>query len=250
MTVADSLIIIPTYNEGENIVRLLPELLRAYPHVHVLVVDDNSPDGTAQRVEALQVEYADRLFLMRRQNKQGLGTAYIAGFRWALNRTYQFIFEMDADFSHPIRYIQDLFDACAQQGYDVAIGSRYVKGGGVQNWPAARVLMSYYASVYVRLITWMPVQDTTAGFVCYRRYVLETIDLSRIRFVGYAFQIEMKYAAWCLGFRIKEVPIIFVDRIEGSSKMNKSIVREAALGVLRMRWQSLFRSYRNPSAPR
>lgn len=249
MTPTDSLIVIPTYNEGENIGRLLAELFQMYPSVHVLIVDDNSPDGTAQRVSELQASWPDRLFLISRSGKMGLGTAYITGFQWALQRSYQYIFEMDADFSHPVRYIQDLYETCAHRGYDVAIGSRYVKGGGVLNWPVDRVLMSYYASVYVRLITWMPVQDTTAGFVCYRRAVLEAIDLNRIRFVGYAFQIEMKYAAWCLGFRIKEVPIKFVDRMEGSSKMNQGIVKEAVLGVLRMRWHSLFHSYRKTEKP-
>ncbi|MCS6917854.1 MAG: polyprenol monophosphomannose synthase [Chitinophagales bacterium] len=244
MTAANTLIIIPTYNERENIGRLLPELFASYPDVHVLVVDDDSPDQTALCVQELQATYVNQLFLMQRSGKQGLGTAYIAGFRWALERSYDYIFEMDADFSHPVRSVADLYQACARDGYDVAIGSRYVKGGRVLNWPVDRVLLSYYASVYVRLITWMPVQDATAGFVCYRRQVLDTLDLNRIRFVGYAFQIEMKYAAWCLGFRIKEIPITFVDRMEGLSKMNKGIVKEAALGVLRMRWQSLFRSYR------
>jgi dolichol-phosphate mannosyltransferase len=243
VAIAHSLIIIPTYNEVDNIGKLLPEIFSLYPEAHVLIVDDESPDGTATRVKALQQQFGNQLHLAERIGKQGLGTAYIFGFKWALQRDYQFIFEMDADFSHSPKALQSLYDACAVKGNDVAIGSRYVKGGRVLNWPADRVLMSYYASVYVRLITWMPVQDTTAGFICYRRTVLEAIDLDKIKFIGYAFQIEMKYAAHTLGFRIKEVPITFVDRVEGSSKMSRGIFKEAVIGVLKMRLQSLTHSY-------
>jgi len=244
LVLSNSIIIIPTYNELENISRLITEIFSCYPQTHILIIDDNSPDGTATKVVELQSKFPGQLFLEERKEKHGLGTAYIHGFKWALQRNYAFIFEMDADFSHPIKSLQQLFDACAEKGYDVAIGSRYVKGGRVLNWPADRVLMSYYASVYVRLITWMPVQDTTAGFVCYRRKVLEAIDLDKIKFVGYAFQIEMKYAAHCLGFSMKEIPIIFIDRVEGNSKMTKGIFKEAVVGVLKMRWSSLFHSYK------
>jgi len=209
-----------------------------------VVIDDNSPDGTAAEVKNLQSEFGGRLFLEEREGKMGLGTAYISGFRWAISRGYDFIFEMDADFSHPPQDLQKLYDACAKAGNDVAIGSRYVKGGQVMNWPTGRVLMSYYASIYVRTIPWMPVRDTTAGFVCYRRKVLETIDLDKIKFVGYAFQIEMKFAAWKLHFRIKEIPIIFQDRAYGVSKMNKGIVKEGIWGVLKLRWHSWFTNYR------
>ncbi len=243
-TLDHCLIILPTYNERENIVRIVPEIFSAYRGVHILVVDDNSPDGTASVVQQLQKTYPEALHLLLRTEKLGLGTAYISGFRWALARSYQYIFEMDADFSHPIASIKDLYACCAEQGVDVAIGSRYVKGGRVVNWPSDRVLMSYYASVYVRLITWMPVQDTTAGFVCFRRHVLETLDLDKIRFIGYAFQIEMKFASWQLGFKLAEVPITFVDRTLGTSKMSNKILKEAAIGVLRMRWNSFFSSYK------
>ena len=211
---------------------------------HVLVVDDGSPDGTADLVRQQQQQYPDRLFLLERKGKLGLGTAYIAGFRWGLARDYQFFFEMDADFSHNPDDLMRLYDACAKQGAGVAVGSRYVKGGKLENWPFDRIFLSYGASLYVRVITFMPVNDPTAGFICYRREVLETIDLDKIRFIGYAFQIEMKFAAHLLGFKIVEVPITFTDRIEGSSKMSKNIVREAILGVLQMRYRSLFDSYR------
>jgi dolichol-phosphate mannosyltransferase len=244
LLLSNSVIVIPTYNELENIARLIREIFTMYPQVHVLIIDDSSPDGTAEKVKELQSQLPGQLFIEERKGKHGLGTAYIHGFKWALQYHYDYIFEMDADFSHPLKALQSLYDACAEQGYDVAIGSRYVKGGRVLNWPADRVLMSYYASVYVRLITWMPIQDTTAGFVCYKRNVLEAIDLDKIKFVGYAFQIEMKYAAHCLGFSIKEVPIIFTDRVEGSSKMTKGIFQEAVVGVLKMRWNSLFNSYK------
>lgn len=248
MALSESLIVIPTYNEVENIGKLLPEIFALYPEVHVLIVDDESPDGTAQKVKELQSRFRESLFLEIRTGKQGLGTAYIHGFNWALQRHYQYIFEMDADFSHAPKALQSLYDACAVKGYDISIGSRYVKGGRVLNWPADRVLMSYYASVYVRLITWMPVLDTTAGFICYRRKVLEAIDLDKIRFIGYAFQIEMKYAAYTLGFSIREVPITFVDRVEGSSKMSRGIFKEAVIGVLKMRLNSFSHSYQRKPA--
>lgn len=249
MEVTRTLIIIPTYNELENISRLLNEIFSMYPQVHVLIVDDGSPDGTARRIKELQKQFPGRLFLEERNGKQGLGTAYICGFRWGLARDYDYLFEMDADFSHPAKSIQPLFNACAEGNYDMSIGSRYVKGGRVLNWPADRVLMSYYASVYVRMITWMPIQDTTAGFICYSRKVLESIDLDQIKFVGYAFQIEMKYAAYSLGFRIKEVPITFVDRVEGNSKMSSGIFKEAVTGVLKMRWHGISHSYRKKVSP-
>lgn len=244
MEVTNSIIIIPTYNELENISKLLPDIFSIYPEVHVLIVDDNSPDGTAGKVRELQKQFPGQIFLEEREGKKGLGTAYIYGFKWALQKGYEYIFEMDADYSHSPKAIQALYDACVEQKYDMSIGSRYVKGGRVLNWPADRVLMSYYASVYVRLVSWMPVQDTTAGFVCYTRKVLESIDLDKIKFVGYAFQIEMKYAAYTLGFRIKEVPIVFTDRVEGNSKMSTGIFKEAVIGVLKMRLRSLSESYR------
>lgn len=209
----------------------------------MLVIDDGSPDGTADIVKELQGAYAGRLFIEERRGKLGLGTAYIHGFKWAVARDYQYIFEMDADFSHNPKDLERLYEAC-RDGADVAVGSRYVKGGGNVNWPRDRVMLSKGASIYTRLITWMPVEDPTAGFVCYKKEVLETINLDAIKFVGYAFQIEMKFAAWKLGFRIKEVPIIFRDRTYGASKMNKGIVKEGILGVLYLRWQSLFKDYR------
>jgi len=211
----------------------------------VLVIDDNSPDGTADIVKSLQLKYPNELFLEERKGKLGLGTAYIHGFKWAYSRGYQYIFEMDADFSHNPSDLERLYDACKNGGADVAVGSRYVQGGGNVNWPWDRVLLSKGGSLYTRLITLMPVKDPTAGFVCYRKEVLETINLDQILFVGYAFQIEMKFAAWKLGFRIKEVPIIFKDRKLGSSKMNKGIVKEGILGVLNLRWQSWFKNYNN-----
>ncbi len=223
---------------------MIGEIFSLYPEANILVVDDQSPDGTAAEVKKLKEQFPANLFIEERPGKQGLGTAYIKGFKWAIERNYEYIFEMDADFSHPPQDLQRLYNACALQGSDVAIGSRYVKGGDVKNWPTERVLMSYYASLYVRMITWMPVRDTTAGFVCYRRKVLETMDLDKIRFVGYAFQIEMKFAAWKLGFKIIEVPITFTDRLEGDSKMSKGIFHEAATGVWKMKWKSLFATYR------
>ncbi len=210
---------------------------------HVLIIDDDSPDGTAAIIQSLIPKYNGQLFLEQRTGKLGLGTAYIHGFKWAINRGYDFIFEMDADFSHNPNDLERLYEAC-KSGAGVAVGSRYVKGGAVANWPANRILLSKGASVYTRLITWMPVKDPTAGFVCYRREVLEAINLDGIEFVGYAFQIEMKFAAWKLGFTIKEVPITFIDREFGASKMNKGIIKEGVLGVLKLRWHSLFKNYR------
>ncbi len=211
---------------------------------HVLVVDDGSPDGTAQLVKDLQTKYPGQLFLEERTGKLGLGTAYIHGFKWALSRGYQFIFEMDADFSHNPADLSRLYDVCKYQGADLAIGSRYVKDGGLVNWPKNRIALSKGASFYTRMITWMPVKDPTAGFMCYKRDVLGSINLDKIPFVGYAFQIAMKYTAWKLGFKLKEVPIIFKDRVYGISKMNKGIVKEGILGVLKLRWKSWFTNYR------
>ena len=210
---------------------------------HILIVDDGSPDGTAQLVRQEQARFPERLFMLERSGKLGLGTAYIAGFRWGLERSYDFFFEMDCDFSHHPEDLPRLYAACIEKGGDLAVGSRYVKGGKLENWPLDRILLSFGASLYVRMITWMPVKDPTAGFVCYTRKVLESIDLDKIRFIGYAFQIEMKFASRQLGFRIVEIPITFTDRVEGSSKMSKGIVREAILGVLEMRWWGLFESY-------
>ncbi len=242
MEKSDSIVIIPTYNERENIEKII-RAVTALPHgFHVLVIDDGSPDGTAAIVKGLQAtDFPHELHLVERAGKQGLGTAYIAGFKWALERGYEYIFEMDADFSHDPADLPRLYAACAEEGYDVAIGSRYVSGVNVVNWPMGRVLMSYYASKYVRLVTGVPIHDTTAGFKCYRRRVLETIDLDAIRFKGYAFQIEMKYTAYRLGFRIKEVPVIFVNRREGVSKMSGGIFGEALFGVVRLRLAALRR---------
>jgi len=241
----EKIVIIPTYNEKENIAIIVEAIFQLDLDFHVLVIDDGSPDGTAKIVRDLQSKHSGRLFLEERQGKLGLGTAYIHGFKWAIRNNYMFIFEMDADFSHNPKDLQRLYEACKYQGGDVAVGSRYVKGGGNVNWPKERILLSKGGSIYTRLITWMPVRDPTAGFVCYRKQVLETINFDQIRFVGYAFQIEMKFAAWKLGFCIKEVPIIFEDRKFGTSKMNKGIVKEGILGVLNLRWQSLFKNYRN-----
>ena len=240
---SDSLVIIPTYNELENIERMVRTVFGLSVPFDVLIVDDGSPDGTAEVVKRLQkAEYSDRLHLIERSGKLGLGTAYIRGFRWSLERTYEFICEMDCDFSHNPNDLIRLRAACLD-GADVAVGSRYVKGGKCVNWPADRLILSYGASIYTRSVTWMKVKDPTAGFICYRRKVLETIDLSKIRFVGYAFQIEMKFAAHTLGFEIVEVPITFTDRIEGVSKMSKNIVSEAVLGVLKMRIRGFSRRY-------
>lgn len=240
---ADSIVIIPTYNERENIERIIRTVLALEHGFHILVIEDGSPDGTANIVKNLQKEFSGRLFMIERRGKLGLGTAYIAGFRWALEHTYEYVFEMDADFSHNPADLPRLYKACAEEGADLSIGSRYVCGVNVVNWPMGRVLMSYFASKYVRLITGLPIHDTTAGFVCYRRRVLQTIPLDRIRFKGYAFQIEMKFTAYQCGFRIKEVPVIFINRELGTSKMNSSIFGEAIFGVIRLKWDSWFKKY-------
>ncbi len=241
---SDSLIIIPTYNEKENIEKIIRKVFSLPKEFHVLIIEDGSPDGTADIVKRLMKEFTGKLFIEERKGKLGLGTAYIHGFKWALARNYGYIFEMDADFSHNPEDLLRLYDACANQGADMAIGSRYIKGVNVVNWPMGRVLMSYYASAYVRIVTGMSIRDTTAGFKCYTRKVLEAIDFGRIKFTGYAFQIEMKFTAWKLGFKIKEVDIIFTDRTEGTSKMNKSIFREAIFGVMELRIRSIFKKYR------
>ncbi|MFD2586475.1 polyprenol monophosphomannose synthase [Croceitalea marina] len=236
---ADGLVIIPTYNEIENIEAIVRAVFDLKKDFHVLVVDDNSPDGTAQNVEELQKEFSNRLFLEVRKEKSGLGTAYIHGFKWAIKKGYDYIFEMDADFSHKPSDLQRLHRACLN-GADVAVGSRYKKGVNVVNWPLFRILLSYGASFYVKLITGMRVHDPTAGFMCYKRSVLEAIDLDAVRFIGYAFQIEMKYRAYLKKFKIEEVSIIFTDRINGESKMNSSIIREAIFGVIGMKFRSMF----------
>ena len=238
------LVIVPTYNELENIQGIIEKVFSLAGGFHILVVDDGSPDGTASIVKSLQEKYTDRLFIEERTEKSGLGTAYIHGFRWGLNREYEFLFEMDADFSHNPDDLIRLFEACDQKGADLAIGSRYVTGVNVVNWPMGRVLMSYYASVYVRFVTGMPFHDSTAGFKCYRAEVLQRIDLSKIRFKGYAFQIEMKFTAWKMGFKVVEVPIIFTDRQKGTSKMSAGIFKEGFFGVMFLRLQSLFKSYK------
>ena len=237
----DSIVIIPTYNEKENIEAIIRAVTGLQEHAFdILIIDDGSPDGTADIVKRLMAEeFKDRVFLVERQGKLGLGTAYIAGFKWALEHHYEYVFEMDADFSHDPKDLPRLYKACAEEGYDVAVGSRYVSGVNVVNWPMGRVLMSYFASKYVRFVTGFPINDTTAGFKCYRRRVLETIDLDAIRFKGYAFQIEMKFTAYKLGFRIKEVPVVFVNRQLGTSKMSGGIFGEALFGVMRLRWAAL-----------
>ena len=243
MNAAGALVVIPTYNERENAELIIRAVLGLPTGFDILIVDDNSPDGTAAVVKELLPEFPNRLFLAERPGKQGLGTAYLHGFHWALARGYEFVFEMDADFSHNPADLERLLAACRDEGADLAIGSRYSSGVNVVNWPMSRVLMSYFASAYVRTITGMPVHDTTAGFKCYRALVLRTIPLDRIRFVGYAFQIEMKFLAWCYGFRIQEGPIIFTDRTRGQRKMSKGIFREAVFGVMQMKIDSLFRSF-------
>ncbi len=243
---SDSVVIIPTYNEKENIEAMVRAVL-ALDEMHkfdILVIDDNSPDGTAAIVERLIEEFPDRLSILKRAGKLGLGTAYIAGFKWALERDYSYMIEMDADFSHRPEDLIGLQRACAQEGADLSVGSRYITGVNVVNWPMGRVLMSYYASAYVRLVTGMNVRDTTAGFVCYRREVLEAINLDAIEFKGYAFQIEMKFTAFKMGFRIKEVPIVFVNRVLGTSKMSGGIFSEALFGVIKLRWDSIFNKQR------
>ena len=240
MKESDSIVIIPTYNEKENIENIIRAVFALPKSFHILIIDDGSPDGTASIVRGLmQDEFTDRLFMVERQGKLGLGTAYICGFKWALEHGYDFVFEMDADFSHNPEDLPRLYQACADEGFDVAIGSRYVSGVNVVNWPMGRVLMSYYASRYEQFVTGIPVRDTTAGFKCYRRRVLETVDLDAIRFKGYAFQIEMKFTAYKLGFKIKEVPVIFVNRREGTSKMSGGIFGEALFGVMRLRWAAI-----------
>lgn len=239
----DKLVIIPTYNEKENVEAIITSVMELDGDFHVLIVDDGSPDGTAHLVREMFPKYPGRIFIEERKGKLGLGTAYIHGFKWSLNSAYQFIFEMDADFSHNPQDLPRLHQAC-MQGADVSVGSRYTKGGAVSNWPANRIFLSKGASFYSRMITWMPVKDPTAGFVCYRRAVLDRINLDRIKFIGYAFQIEMKFTAWKLGFKIKEVPITFIDRKLGNSKMNKGIIKEAILGVIKLRWASMKKGYR------
>ena len=244
MTTRDSIVIITTYNEKENIEKIIRAINALDKQFHILVIDDGSPDGTAAIVKRLmQEEFAGGLFLLERPGKLGLGTAYILGFKWALQHDYEYIFEMDADFSHDPADLPRLYAACHDEGYDLAIGSRYVSGVNVVNWPMGRVLMSYFASKYVRFVTGFKVHDTTAGFKCYRRRVLQTIELDKIRFRGYAFQIEMKFTAYKIGFRIKEVPVIFVNRREGVSKMSGGIFGEAFLGVMRLRWDGWTRRY-------
>ena len=242
----DSLVLIPTYNEKENIEKIIRKVFSLATPFHVLIIDDGSPDGTASIVKNLQKEFSESLFIEERKGKLGLGTAYIHGFNWALKHAYDFIFEMDADFSHNPEDLPRLREACLN-GADVAIGSRYIKGVNVVNWPMGRVLMSYFASVYVRIITGIAIQDATAGFKCYRKEVLKTIQLNKIKFVGYAFQIEMKFTAIKHGFKVVEIPIIFTDRTEGTSKMSPRIFREAFLGVIQLKIGSWFRSYKKPS---
>ena len=243
MQTSDSIVIIPTYNERENIENIIRAVFALEKVFHILIIEDGSPDGTANIVKTLQQEFPERLFMIERKGKLGLGTAYIAGFKWSLEHNYEYIFEMDADFSHNPADLPRLYKACAEEGADVSIGSRYVSGVNVVNWPMGRVLMSYFASKYVRLITGLPIHDTTAGFKCYRREVLQTIDLDGIRFKGYAFQIEMKFTAYKCGFKIVEVPVILINRELGTSKMNSSIFGEAVFGVIKLKMHSWFHKY-------
>ncbi|MDB9932724.1 polyprenol monophosphomannose synthase [Flavobacteriales bacterium] len=236
---SDSLVIIPTYNEKENIEKMIRTVHGLTKDFHVLIVDDGSPDGTAQIVKNLQKEFPESLHIEEREGKLGLGTAYIHGFKWGLEKGYDFIFEMDADFSHPVDKLPELYKACAKDGYDFSIGSRYVKGGAVSNWDKKRLFLSQMASLYSRIILWVKVKDTTAGFMCYSRKVLETMDLDKIKFIGYAFQIEMKYTAIRLGFKPKEVPITFKDREFGTSKMDVSIIKEAIIGVVKLKFKKI-----------
>ena len=247
-TLSDSLVIIPTYNERENISRMIESVFSLEKHFHILIVDDGSPDGTADIVKELQSKFPNSLHLLERSGKSGLGTAYLAGFKWGIERKYDYLFEMDADFSHNPKDLMRLYKACANDGADVAVGSRYTKGGKCENWPLDRLILSYGASLYVRAITWMWIKDPTAGFICWKRNVLESIDLNSISFVGYAFQIEMKYAAHTLGFKIRELPITFVDRIHGTSKMSKGIVKEAVLGMIFLKKRSLTRGWRRKTS--
>ena len=241
---SDSLIIIPTYNEKENIEKIIRKVFSLEKTFHILIVDDGSPDGTAAIVKNLQTESQQQLHIEERTGKLGLGTAYIHGFKWALQKDYQFIFEMDADFSHNPNDLIRLYNANANEGGDLSIGSRYVKGVNIVNWPMARLLMSFFASKYVKFITGMPIHDSTAGFKCYTRKVLETINFDKIQFVGYAFQIEMKFKAWKYGFNVVEVPVIFTDRTEGTSKMSGGIFMEAVIGVIQMKLKSFFRNWK------
>lgn len=238
-----NLVIIPTYDERENINEIIDAVFGLPIPFEILIIDDNSPDGTAEIVKERQKEYKDRLHLLEREGKLGLGTAYIEGFKYAIKNKYDYIFEMDADFSHNPSDLVELYNACSDGKHDMAIGSRYIKGVNVVNWPMGRVLMSYFASIYVRLVTGMPIADTTAGFKCYHRSVLETIDPDKIHFIGYAFQIEMKFNAWKHGFKIAEIPIIFTDRTKGISKMSRGIFKEAVFGVIEMKIKSLFKKY-------
>jgi dolichol-phosphate mannosyltransferase len=240
----EKIVIIPTYNEIENIEAIITKVFSMNLGYHILVIDDGSPDGTPQVVKKLMLQYPNQLFIEERKGKLGLGTAYIHGFKWSIAKGYNFIFEMDADFSHNPEDLERLYKACKDGCGDVAVGSRYVPGGKVENWPWERHLYSRGGSIYTRLITWMPVNDPTAGFVCYTKKVLETINLDEITFVGYAFQIEMKFASWKLGFKIVEVPITFKDREIGKSKMSKGIIKEGVIGVLRIQWQSMFKNYK------
>lgn len=245
---SDSIVIIPTYNEKENIANIIEAVFALEKKFHILVIDDGSPDGTAAIVKKKQEEHPNKLFILEREGKQGLGTAYLLGFDWSLEHNYDYIFEMDADFSHNPDDLIRLYKACSEGGADLSVGSRYIQGVNVVNWPLGRVLMSYFASVYVRVITGMKVKDTTAGFVCYKKEVLQTIELDKIRFKGYAFQIEMKFTAHKCGFTIKEVPVIFINRVLGVSKMNTSIFGEALFGVIKLKWRSFFKKYPQKSS--
>lgn len=241
---SDAVVVIPTYNEKDNIEPIIRKVFSLPRPFDVLIVDDGSPDGTADIVKNLQKEFAGQLHIMERQGKQGLGTAYLAAFKWGLERQYDYFFEMDADFSHNPEDLVRLYETCAIDGFDVSVGSRYIKGVNVVNWPMSRVLLSYFASRYVRIILGIPVEDTTAGFMCYTRRVLERMNFKNVKFVGYAFQIEMKYIAYKLGFKIKEIPVIFTERTAGTSKMSNSIIREAVFGVLQLKWRGFIRKYK------
>lgn len=241
---SDAVVVIPTYNEKDNIEPIIRKVFSLPRPFDVLIVDDGSPDGTADIVKNLQKEFAGQLHIMERQGKQGLGTAYLAAFKWGLERQYEYFFEMDADFSHNPEDLVRLYETCAIDGFDVSVGSRYIKGVNVVNWPMSRVLLSYFASRYVRIILGIPVEDTTAGFMCYTRRVLERMNFKNVKFVGYAFQIEMKYIAYKLGFKIKEIPVIFTERTAGTSKMSNSIIREAVFGVLQLKWRGFIRKYK------
>jgi dolichol-phosphate mannosyltransferase len=246
--VSDSLVIIPTYKEKENIKSIIIAILALEKDFDILVIDDNSPDGTADIVKDLMKEFKDQLFIIEREGKLGLGTAYITGFKYAIEHKYDYVFEMDADFSHNPNDLEKLYKACSERNFDMAVGSRYASGVNVVNWPMGRVLLSYFASIYVQIVTGMDIKDSTAGFICYKKEVLETINLDKVRFVGYAFQIEMKFTAWKFGFKITEVPIIFTNRVLGESKMSPKILNEAVFGIIRMKLRSFFKSYKRPEA--